>query len=105
MTWLLPAIIVFLSFFLIIYSLTRKNEVIPVAVMITNIKCKKCGWEFKRPFVRGDFMMKELTEPNSEGWFERCKECDGTLYIKGIYLEISKTKKEIEFDEFIEKWR
>jgi len=71
-------------------------------LMMTYIKCQKCDFRFNRPFVRGDFIMKELTEPNSEGWLERCKKCDGILIIDGIFYE-----KEIsaEYKALIDKWQ
>lgn len=70
--------------------------------MITYVKCQKCDFTFKRPFVRGDFVLKELTEPNSEGWLERCKKCDGTLIIDGIFYEKPIDPK---YQELLDMWQ
>ncbi|WEU40668.1 MAG: hypothetical protein OdinLCB4_001705 [Candidatus Odinarchaeum yellowstonii] len=56
----------------------------PVNTM-TVIKCDKCGFSEIREFRRGDYIFKELG---------KCKDCDGTAYIKSIYtIEEEKGKR------------
>lgn len=109
MNWILIGILLLIVGYvigsIILNSRKGKKEVIPVPIIMSYIKCKKCGWEFKRPFIRGDYVMKELIEQNSEGWIEKCKRCDGILIVEGIFYEKLKTKKQIEFEKEMEQWQ
>ncbi len=45
--------------------------------VITVIACKNCDYREERPFIEGDYVLKELGS---------CKKCSGISYIHAIYL-------------------
>jgi len=68
--------------------------------MITYSKCDLCGFVFKRPFQRGDYIMKDIGPcPKRKGDWK------GRMIIEGIYYEKIVTPKEKVYQKLVEKWQ
>jgi len=65
----------------------------------TYIKCSKCDYRGNRAFKRGDHMLKDV------GAEFAIHDCEGTLFIEGIYYEKVLSKKELKWLKIEERWR
>lgn len=65
-------------------------------IVVTKLKCEKCGVNGMRLFKRGDYVF---------GVAEKCPKCKkGDFIIVGIYWERPKTQEERKYDELDKKW-
>lgn len=122
--WTLIVAIVWLLNILIIAEIKRRRkeklERLPT-IIICQVKCDKCGFQARKEWERGDFMMKEIVfkhfanavtkrkldkkKQQLDITIER-KLCTGKVIIDGIYVICPPlSKAELKYKELCDKWR